>query len=71
MPLLIGFDSTGLGVLVTSATILFTVVDQWGNAVKNPDGTRETASIVVSLKLGELNISVVPLILTVTAYEGE
>ena len=71
MPLLIGFDSTGLGVLVTSATILFTVVDQWGNVVKNPNGLPVTASLSVSLKLGELNISVVPLILTVTAYEGE
>ena len=71
MPLLIGFDSTGLGVLVTSAVILFTVVDQWGNVVKNPNGLPITASLNVSLKLGELDITVVPLALTITAYEGE
>ena len=69
MPFEIGFDSTGMGVFAGTATITFTVVDQWGNMVKNPNGGIVTAAITVTLNVGDLNIQVVPVSITLSAYE--
>lgn len=49
MPLLVGFDSTKPGCLGGTGTILFTVVDRWGNAVKNQSGGTVTATITIDV----------------------
>jgi hypothetical protein len=70
MPLDIRVNTANVTAEDSTATILFTVTDAWGNPIHNSSGNHVTASVTVTLHLEELNMTPVPATLSVSAVEG-